>query len=483
MTGSVRPTRLRTRQRSGAVATAGALIGVLLVALQVIISPPQTSASYPSVPGVLEVGEALGEAPSGFFGVNVHLVGEGTTAAGLAGLVNATPFVSYRFAPQGEATDQIHNLTYTATASGGVGAYSFNETDLQFVQWCRWINCEATMMVPAEIDNASEAAATVRYVEQNLSFKPEYWAIGNEPQEWTHWGIPWTAWSTTDDSFPTPMQYALEVQQYVTAMKAVDPTIRIIGIESVVGGSLALAWFKDLITVDGPNLTAVAYHAYPDGYGSGSGSLSNFFAGLTNPTAFPMNYPTTRATVRSACPSCQISVFVDEFNSALGGSFNSLMTGYAEVPFLAAAYTAALEEGVARVDFFDLEDPNSQMPYALATSTGQLRPAYSLFSEVLGHLVLGTVMNSTIVGGPMGSYVALTTNQSSGSLLVSETNVSFSLALSLPSGLFGASAVVSAYSWNPSSSSPTAVPVISDPLGSPYIIPPQGVLLLSWTTT
>lgn len=476
-----RPLRFRARYRPGAIAILGALIGALLVGMPVLLYPPQTPTTYPSIPGSLEVGAVSGEVLPGFFGINVHLVGEGSVASGLAGLVNATPFVSFRFAPQGEATDQIHNLTYTPTMDGGIAAYSYNETDLQFVDWCRWITCQATMMVPAEIDNASEAAATVRYVEQALGFRPEYWAIGNEPQEWTHWGIPWIDWRPTDDSSPTPMQYALEVQQYVVAMKAVDPTIRIIGIESVLGGTIESSWFRDLVAIDGANLSAVSYHAYPDGSGSGPGSLAGFFAGLTNPSAFPLNYPATQAIVRSACPSCKIALFVDEFNSALGGSFNSLMTGYAEVPFLTAAFTTALEEGVARVDFFDLEDP-TQMPYALATITGQLRPAYELFSDVLDHLVLGTVVNATIEGGPSGSYVALTTNATNGSLLFSETNESYSLALPLPAGLISPSATVSAYSWSPSTSSPTAVPVVSDPLQSPWIVPPQGVLLLTWTT-
>jgi hypothetical protein len=371
-------------------------------------------------------------------------------------------------------------VTYNAS---GVGLPVYDESDAAFVSGCEALGCQATMMVPAEIDNTTEAAATVRYVEQNLSFHPQYWAIGNEPQQWSHWQIPWAKWRESDHSTPTPMQYALEVQQYVTAIRSVDPSARIIGIESVVGGTTDAAWFRDLVSVDGVNLTAVAYHAYPGGNATVPGTLANFDSSLSNPLAFPLNYPSTTAIVRAACPSCHIAVFVDEFNSALGGNFNAMMTEYSEVPFVTSAFVTAIQENVQRLLFFDLEDLNGLMPYGLLTIGAPPRPAFTLFTTILDHIALGTVLNTTILGGPNGTNAVFTEGGGSASLLVSNTNLSTALVLSVPQGLENLTGPATPYIWDSSEGGPIVGPPVSQPTGRAWTVPPQGVLLLVWTVS
>jgi hypothetical protein len=426
--------------------------------------------------GTLELTDQTFALSPQFFGVNVHVVG--LDASALAALVNSTPFVSFRFSPAGEATNQVLSLTYSPN---GVPTPVYAETDAEFVTWCRWVSCQATMMVPAEIDNPSEAAATVRYVEQTLHFHPVYWAIGNEPQQWTHWGIHWAKWRSTDHSTPTAEQYALEVQKYVKAMRAVDPKIRIIGIESVVGGSLGGAWIKDVVAVDGPNLSAIAYHAYPLGSGSGPASLSAFYHALANPTAFPLNYPETVSMVHAACPSCKIMVFVDELNAGLGGSYESYLTSYPEVPFMSAALIMAMREDVRRVMFFDLEDLDGNQPYGLTTVGQGSRPAFLLYSDILHRLAATSVNGTTIVGGPRGVYEVLTTSSSSTSLFVVNTNLTTTLSLALPKtgSVFGSP--LTEYRWTYPAGLPAAAVKVSKPSGVNWNVSPQSLLALVWS--
>jgi hypothetical protein len=463
-------------RRTTAVA-GGIAIGVLLVT--VVVVTVWSGAPAPTAPlqATLAVGGPTGQLRSNFFGVNVHVVGNGSISLPLQSL--GTPFVSFRFSPQGEATDQIHSITYNAS---GVGLPIYEEGDPAFISGCEALSCQATMMVPAEIDNPAEAAATVQYVEQNLSFHPQYWAIGNEPQQWTHWGIPWTEWRPSDHSTPSPMEYALEVQQYVTAIHAVDPSARLIGIESVVSGLTDPAWFRDLIVVNGPNLSAVAYHAYPGGNGSLPGTLANFFGSLSNPLAFPLNYPPTYSLVRSACPSCHLSVFVDEFNSALGGNFSGQMTSYPEVPYVAAALAVAIEENVQRTCFFDLEDLNGLMPYGLLTLGAPPRPAFSLFTGILDHLIDGTVLNTSLPGAPGGIATVFTANVSSASLLLVNTNLTTGMTLTLPSGVAEMAGPGIAYYWDPSMSGPVAGPPVADPASLEWNLPAESVLLIDWSS-
>jgi hypothetical protein len=465
----------RSRIHASLLAAAAIAVGVLVGAILVIpgsLVPPGHSGGISST---LVIGNSTGTLNASFFGVDVHVVGNGSIS--LQSQSIGTPFVSFRFTPQGEATDQIHSVVYNQS---GVGSPVYDESDSAFISGCKALDCAATMMVPAEIDNPAEAAATVLYVEKNLSFHPEYWAIGNEPQQWTHWGIPWSQWRPSDHSSPTPMAYALEVQQYVIAMRAADPMAKLIGIESVVGGTTDAAWFRDLVQVDGPNISAVAYHAYPGGNGSVPGSLANFYGSLSNPVSFPLNYPATVALVRQACPSCRIPVFVDEFNSALGGNYSGLMTTFPEVPFTAAALSVAIQENVPRTLFFDLEDLDGLMPYGLLTLGAPPRPAFSLFTGILDHLLTGTVLNVTAPGAPNGVTMVLTENATSASLLLANTNLSIGLTFAIPSGADKLSGPGISYSWDSNAPGPIAGPPIDDPAGVEWNLLPQSVLLIVW---
>ncbi|MCI4346098.1 MAG: hypothetical protein L3K07_05030, partial [Thermoplasmata archaeon] len=214
----------------------------------------------------------------------------------LSARVNSTPLTLFRFTPQGEATDQIQGITYT---NSGTAEPALGFTDAEFVSWCEWIHCQAVMMVPAEVNSTVIAASTVEYVEHVLGFHPTYWAIGNEPQLWAHFGIPWAHWQTSDQVGTTPLHYAQQVVSYAKALRLVDPKIRLIGIESAVGGSSGAGWIQNVSRLAGPYLSAVAYHAYPGGNGTFATSLQSFYANLANPNNFPGNYAPTVALVHA----------------------------------------------------------------------------------------------------------------------------------------------------------------------------------------
>jgi hypothetical protein len=448
---------------------------VIFAAYEFRPGPPANH--YSSVPATVALGGAVGALGPGFFGVNVHDVGIGPGV--LSARVNATPLTIFRFTPQGEATNQITGLTYT---NSGVADPALGFTDPEFVSWCEWTKCQAVMMVPAEINSTAIAVATVEYVENVLGFHPAYWAVGNEPQEWTHFGIPWAQWQITDESGITPLGYAQLVVRYAQALRAVDPQIRIIGLESAVGGPAAGGWFQNVSRVAGPYISAIAYHAYPGGNGTAQSTLQSFYAAIGNPANFPGNYAPTVAMIRAACPSCNLSVFVDEFNGALGGNYRSYVSTYPDAVVIAAGLVSAALDNVSRVFYFDLADLDSNLPYAMLLTGGAARPTYTLYSTILENLTLGTIHNCDLGGAGEGTYSLDIQNGSRASLLVVNTNLSEGVRLVFPAG-WAKGATATVWNWSASALDPIVSRFATSALPSSWIVAPQGIFLVNLQAT
>ena len=137
------------------------------------------------------------------------------------------------------------------------------------------------LRVPAEINQPATAAYYVSYTENTLHFHPAFWEIGNEPGLWEEFNLPWSQWHLGSDSPVTPAQYAQVVHAYIAAMRAVDPTIRIIGLPGTgLGASQETTWLADTVAVNGPNLSAVAIHVYSAGDGNGTPTPSGLLCEL-----------------------------------------------------------------------------------------------------------------------------------------------------------------------------------------------------------
>jgi hypothetical protein len=193
-----------------------------------------------------------------------------------------------------------------------------------------------------------------------------------------------------------------------------------------------------------------------------------------------LNYPATNAIIRAACPACHISVFVDEFNAGLGGSFSTYLTHYAEVPFVASALITAMREDVRRVMFFNLEDLDGQQPYGLTTVGQGSRPSYLLYSDILIMMASGSVVRTTMLGGPVGVYEVLTKNATSTSLFVVNTNLALSLSLTLPKTGNGFASPLTEYGWTFPDHQPSTPVRVASPAGIAWSVPPQSLLLLVW---
>lgn len=114
------------------------------------------------------------------------------------------------------------------------------------------VGAEAMVTVNARINNKEMAADMVRYANIEQGYNIKYWEIGNEPEYFRN------------EFDVTPEQFAQRIMEYADAMKAVDPSIIIIGPAN--GSSLMEAWVQPILTTmqeQNKPLDAISVHWYP----------------------------------------------------------------------------------------------------------------------------------------------------------------------------------------------------------------------------
>jgi hypothetical protein len=121
-------------------------------------------------------------------------------------------------------------------------------------RWIRSLGAKAVVSVNAGTGTPEMAAEWVRFADDN-DFTVSHWEIGNELDgdwEMGHF-LP-------DGSRMTGELYARRFLEFATAMKAVDPDIRVGG---PVSSSIGLAFGEDLVRLAGDQMDFFSFHAYP----------------------------------------------------------------------------------------------------------------------------------------------------------------------------------------------------------------------------
>jgi hypothetical protein len=432
-------------RRVGPAGTIG--IGILVLLLLSGAAPAVPSHSAPPRPtdGVVQGLPGIGflilnttstwHVPSDFLGINVGPYS--TVSKTLTNYLNQTRLHMVRW-PGGAIGDGFNYTTNQITRPDG-STYTPPWNTSQFIDWCRNVSCRANFELPGEINDSATAAYFVRYVERSLGFHPFLWEIGNEPALWHQFNIPWSHWGSPKTPRITPMQYAQLVHRYVTAIHAVDPKAHILGLPGVgTGAYRENAWIHDTVKLNRHTISGVGIHVYPAGHAlDQNGTVAQFYRTLLGTGSLPSRIPLDQAAIALACPKCHhIPIYATEVGSAtnLGGSIpgtvSTAMSGFRQVPFIAAEVVQGMSEQVRGLEFFCLQ---SNYPGALFnTSSNSFRPVADLFSTVLPH-VNGAVLPIQLIGAAPGLYVLASRNAngSSYSILVANTNMSQNATLPL----------------------------------------------------
>jgi hypothetical protein len=140
----------------------------------------------------------------------------------------------------------------------------------QAVAYARAIGAEPLIQVPLLADTAGKpptaatAAAMVTYANVTKAYGIKYFSIGNEPDLYSTQGL------VSDPTMPaipgfTPAAYCATATAYVAAMKAVDPTIKIVGpdLSWKYQAGTSNDWLTPILTGCGSLFDLISIHRYP----------------------------------------------------------------------------------------------------------------------------------------------------------------------------------------------------------------------------
>ncbi|MEU5109173.1 cellulose-binding protein [Streptomyces sp. NPDC021354] len=168
----------------------------------------------------INANEKLATVPATLVGANVavydSLLSDATTGTRVreAG-------IEYLRYPGGSHSDVYHWKTHTAEN----GAYLAPNTSFdEFMTMAQAAGARPVITVNYGSGTAQEAADWVRYANITKGYGITHWEIGNEVFGNGHYG---TGWEYDTHADKSPHAYANAAMEYITAMKAVDPSIKV----------------------------------------------------------------------------------------------------------------------------------------------------------------------------------------------------------------------------------------------------------------
>ncbi|MEU3459393.1 cellulose binding domain-containing protein [Streptomyces sp. NPDC006733] len=330
--------------------TAGASAAALGAAL--LLGGGSAQAEGPPAPPVdvtVNAHEGLGTIPSTAYGLNSAVWDAQMNAPQVQDLLHAATIGMLRY-PGGSYGDIYHWQTHTAP-----GGYVAPGTDFDaFMGTVRTIGAQPILIANYGSGTPQEAADWVRYANVTQGYGAKYWEVGNELYGNGHYG---SGWEHDDHADHSPTAYAHNVLQYVTAMKAVDPTVKVGAVltmpgnwpDGVMGDGESADWNHTVIPLIAGKADFVIVHWYP-----GSSTAAQM---LTTPAQLTGELDQLRAQL-AAAGAGSTPIALTEVN---GGAYHNTQPN---ALFGADAYLTALQSGVFTVDWWDTHNGATQISTA-----------------------------------------------------------------------------------------------------------------------
>jgi Cellulose binding domain len=319
------------------------LVLVLLAAALGVPLASTASAATLSARVAVNASQGRGTIPATAFGINTAVYDSLMNDAPVAGLMRSAGINVMRY-PGGSYGDIYHWQTHTAPGGFVAPGTTFDS----FMTTVRNAGAQAMVIANYGTGTPQEAADWVRSANITRGYDVRYWEIGNEVYGNGFYGAQWEADNHPDKS---PAAYASNALQYITAMKAVDPTVKV-GVvvttpgfwpDGVVGPGSSADWNHTVLPVLAPRADFVVFHWYP---GASSSSVASM---LTTPSLVAGAVSQLRSLINQfgGANAPNVRIMVTETNSTLA------KTSQPAALFAADNTMTMLENGIASVDWWN----------------------------------------------------------------------------------------------------------------------------------
>jgi hypothetical protein len=332
------------------------------------------SAAPAAVDVTVNANEGMGTIPDTGYGLNSAVWDSQMNVPAVQGLLGSAGVRMLRY-PGGSYGDIYHWQDNTAPGGSVAPGTNFDA----FMGTVRTIGAQAMLIANYGSGTPEEAADWVRYANVTKGYGAKYWEIGNELYGNGYYGANWETDNHADHS---PVGYANNVLRYATAMKAVDPTIKIGAVltlpgnwpDSVVNASDTGDWNKTVLSIAGSAIDFAIVHWYPSG--------TDAATELNEPAQVVGELGQLRQEIdKYAGPDGgRIGMALTELNGGVGENTQP------DALFGADTYFTALEHGVFTVDWWDTHNGGTSVSTAPDGATD-----YGDF----GVLSSGTVLGGT----------------------------------------------------------------------------------------
>jgi hypothetical protein len=296
--------------------------------------------------------EGLGTIPSTAYGLNTAVWDSQMNTTQTQGLLKAAGVDMLRY-PGGSYGDAYNWQNNTVE-----GGYVAPGTDFdQFMGTAQAIGAQPILIANYGTGTPQEAAAWVRYANVTKGYGVKYWEIGNEQYGDGIYGTNWEANNYSDKS---PAQYATELLQFASAMRAVDPSIKIGAVltlpgnwpDSVVASGASGDWNQQVLSIAGSAIDFAIVHFYPP---------SSLGASVVNaPDQLGGELAQLRQEINQYAgahgPGIQVAMTETDGNNFMDTQPGAL--------YGADTYMTSLENGVFTVDYWDLRNGASAISTA-----------------------------------------------------------------------------------------------------------------------
>jgi hypothetical protein len=339
------------------------------VGLGSLLIGPVNAAASSSLPAAataaqvtIDGGKFSGIIPSTAFGANAAVWDGHLEDTAVPELLRDAGVKVMRY-PGGSTSDVYHWQTNTLDNGSSAGSTTFDD----FMQVAQEVGAQPIITVNYGTGTPAEAAAWVKYANITKHYHIKYWEIGNELYGNGTYGADWES----DKHALGPASYAQNALQFISAMKAVDPTIKIGLVLTTPGNwpdgqtsaTSPQPWNDTVLPMACSAADFVIVHWYPQGPGgeSDAGLLAAPQNGESTSVSYTPGIPAMMSTLHSeinqycGAHARDVQVMTTETNSV---SYNpgKQTVSLVNALYLDEDYMTWLENGVANVDWWDIHN-------------------------------------------------------------------------------------------------------------------------------